>query len=276
MIALGVIALLAIAVIISPVHRRVPSAAKKPMPAGLYVAMGDSVAAGLGLETYSDASACNRTNQSYPKLVAAQKNLKLVSLACSGATLDAGIIGAQTVNDLALKPQLDQLFAMPQPKLITLTIGANDLGWTELLTKCSTSTCGSADDTALVDSRLASVTTNLQEVLQKIAQHYGSKLPRVVVTGYYQLLPSALQNCPEMTGLDAAELSWQRAQEDKLNTALRTVVYSQPYHAFTNFAAVDFTGHELCTDASWVQNISATAPFHPTNAGQQAYAKATL
>jgi lysophospholipase L1-like esterase len=273
MVIVAAVGILAIAAIVNPFHNHESKTLKKPTTSGLYVAMGDSVAAGLGLETYSDASACNRTNQSYPKLVAAQKNLKLVSLACSGATLDAGITGTQTVNDLALKPQLDQLFALPQPQLITLTIGANDLGWTELLTKCSTSTCGTADDTALVDARLASVTTNLQSVLQKISEHYGSKLPRVVVTGYYQLLPPALQNCPEMTGLDAAELSWQRAQEDKLNATLQKVVSGQ---SLSSFAPVDFSGHELCTDASWVQNISAPAPFHPTNTGQQAYLKSVL
>jgi lysophospholipase L1-like esterase len=276
MLILATVGIVAIATIINPFHNNAPKITKTSAPSGLYVAMGDSVAAGVGLETYSDASACNRTNQSYPKLVAARKNLKLVSLACSGATLNSGITGAQTVNDLALKPQLEQLFALPQPQLITLTIGANDLGWTELLTKCSTSTCGSAEDTALVDARLAGVTTNLQSVLQKIAEHYGSKLPRVVVTGYYQLLPATLQSCPEMTSLDAAELNWQRTQEDKLNVALRTVVASQSFQSFSSFAAINFATHELCTDASWVQNISAPAPFHPTDAGQQAYAKAVL
>lgn len=273
MLILAAVGIVAIATIVNPFHNNTAKKASKAAPTELYVAMGDSVAAGLGLETYSDPSACNRTNQSYPKLVAAQKNLKLISLACSGATLSSGIIGPQTVNDLTLKPQLDQLFALPKPQLITLTIGANDLGWTELLTKCSTATCGSADDTTLVDSRLAAVTTNLQTALQKIAEHYRSKMPRVMVTGYYQLLPATLQNCPEMSGFDAAELSWQRAQEDKLNMTLRTVVSGQ---SFSSFAAVDFTGHELCANASWIQNISAPAPFHPTNTGQQAYTKAVL
>ncbi len=273
LVFLGVVGLVAIGVIVNPLHRHVATVSPSLASSGLYVALGDSVAAGYGLETYSDASACDRTDQSYPSLVAKRKNLKLVSLACSGATITAGISGPQTINDLALQPQLDRLFTLPKPKLITLTIGANDLGWTGLLTKCSTSSCGSDDDTALVDARLAAVTANLQAVLQKITDHYGSKIPLVVVTGYYQLLPASLQSCPEMTGFDTGELTWQRAQEDKLNSTLKAAVSG---YNFTKFSAVDFSGHELCTSSPRVQNISAPGPFHPTNAGQQAYAKATL
>ena len=239
-------------------------------PTKLYVALGDSVAAGLGLSPYSDASACDRTDQGYPKLVAQAHNFKLISLACSGATIDAGIDGAQTVNDLPIKSQLDQLYVLPKPTQISITIGANDMGWTDIITRCYTTACGSEADTAGVNARLAAVASNMQTVLQKIAAHYGASVPRVVVTGYYQLLPSALASCPEMTGLDAGELTWERAQEDKLNATIQSSVAG---HSFARYAAVDFSGHELCTADSWVQNISAPAPFHPTAAGQNEYVR---
>ena len=230
------------------------------------------MAAGLGLKEYSDASACNRTRQSYAELVARQEKLRLLSFACSGATTSSGILGIQQVNGLDVSPQLDQLFALKQaPKLITLTIGANDMGWTELLTKCATASCGSDEDTALVDGRLSVFRNNLESIAQRLREHYGAKLPRVVVTGYYQLLPSLLQSCPEMTGLTADELTWERAQETKLNDAIMSVVGSEKP---ISFAAVDFTGHESCTSTAWVQGINADAPFHPTLTGQQAYQKA--
>ncbi len=247
-------------------HKRVTATATKS-----YVALGDSVAAGLGLSPYSDASACDRTDQSYPKLEADADNYKLTSLACSGATLEAGILGPQTVNDLAIKSQLEQLFALPKPAQISITIGANDMGWTDILTRCYTTTCGSEADSAGVDARLSVVINNMRALLQKISDHYGSSLPPVIVTGYYQLLPATLANCPEMTGLDAGELTWERAQEDKLNMTLRSSVVGHP---FARYAPVDFSGHELCTADSWVQNISAPAPFHPTVAGQREYERA--
>ena len=93
---------------------------------GTYVALGDSVAAGVGLQYDSDSSACDRTNQAYPDVVAKRLNYKLSNVACSGATLPQGITGKQDVNELLVSPQLQQLFSMPKPKLITITIGAND------------------------------------------------------------------------------------------------------------------------------------------------------
>jgi lysophospholipase L1-like esterase len=265
-----VVGIAAIALIVIPFRRPAKLTAHVPAPTQHYVALGDSVAAGIGLQPYSDASACDRTNQAYPYLVAKQQNLKLTSLACSGATIQSGILGSQEVNGLAVKPQLDQLFAEKKPMLISLTIGANDMGWTELLTRCARSTCGSDADTAEVDGRLQGVSSNLKAVLQKMIDHYGTNLPKIIVTGYYQLLPSGLQKCAEMSGLTADELTWERAQETKLNTTIQAAVSGMSH---VTFAAVDFTGHELCTTAPWIQNISATAPFHPTTDGQSQYAK---
>ena len=251
------------------------SAPSRPVtvPTKSYVALGDSVAAGIGLSPYSDASACNRTDQAYPKIIAQTDSYKLTSLACSGATMAAGINGPQTVNDLAVRSQLDQLFGLPksmQIRQISITIGANDMGWTDILTRCYATVCGTEADTSGVDARLATVTNNMQTVLQKISDHYGASVPPVIVTGYYQLLPAALANCPEMTGLDASELQWERSQEDKLNATLQASVVGHP---FARYAAIDFSGHELCTADSWVQNSSAPAPFHPTAAGQREYAR---
>jgi lysophospholipase L1-like esterase len=259
-----------VVLIVSGTHRQPASHSQRPAPSGSYVALGDSVAAGYGLETYSDPSACNRTRQAYPNLVAKQRNLKLTSLACSGATVLAGILGSQDVNDLSLPPQLDELFALPRPKLVTLTIGANDMGWTDLLTKCAVSDCGTPADSAVVDGRLAELTAHLQTILTKISEHYGSKPPQLIVTGYYQLLTPSLQSCPEMTGLDSSELAWERAQQTKLNATLQSA--STSFH-FASFAGPDFSGHELCSHDSWIQNISSSGPYHPTDAGQNAYAQ---
>ena len=90
----------------------------------LYIAMGDSVAAGVGLNTYSDTTACYRTNESYPNLIAKTLDYKLYNLACSGASISTGVLGSQEVNKLSVAPQLLQLYALPTPHLITMTIGA--------------------------------------------------------------------------------------------------------------------------------------------------------
>jgi hypothetical protein len=73
-----------------------------------YTALGDSVAAGIGLNDPSDSSACDRTEQSYPNQLAKLQNYEMTNLACSGAKLTNGILQSQEINKLSLTPQLDQ------------------------------------------------------------------------------------------------------------------------------------------------------------------------
>ena len=56
-----------------------------------YVALGDSVAAGVGLETASDTTACYRYKEGYPQVLADSLTLRLTNLSCSGASIDAGL-----------------------------------------------------------------------------------------------------------------------------------------------------------------------------------------
>jgi len=237
-----------------------------------YVALGDSVAAGTGLNTSSDSSACNRTEESFPHIVAIAKSAQLINIACSGATLPQGILGSQTVNGLALKPQLDQLFAQTQkPELVSVTIGANDVGWSAFIAKCYTGICGTADDTAKVDLELQKLSTNLNTMLSSISSHYGQSAPVVVLTGYHQVFPQVKLSCLELSGIDQGELNWTRARLDKLNATIKDSASKYP---FAKFGEVNFTDHELCTAAPWVQGISSKAPFHPNEDGQSAFSQA--
>jgi lysophospholipase L1-like esterase len=240
------------------------------VPRGSYVALGDSVAAGDGLEDASDSSACNRTDEAYPNLVASSLNFSLKSVACSGATLAAGILASQAVNDLQETPQVTQLFAQPKPKLITITIGANDTGWTSLLEKCYISTCGTAADSAAVQAELATVSTNLQTVLSDIKNQYGAQLPTVLVTGYYQVFPATATSCADLTGIDASEQAFGRTLQSSISTTIQKVVSA---NNFAQFVPIDFSGHELCTAQPWVQGLNASAPYHPNDAGQAVIAQ---
>lgn len=243
----------------------------KPLPTKTYVALGDSVAAGVGLADASDSSACDRTNQAYPNLVASALNYRLRNFACSGATLAAGILGQQDVNDLLIAPQLQQLFAQPKPTLISLTIGANDVGWTTIIAKCYAGSCGSASDTASVDAKLVTVSANLRAALTQIQTRYPQATPRVIVTGYHQVFPAAtVPSCPDLTGIDAAELSWGRQLQTSINDTLRQATSG---YSFASFVPVDFSGHELCTADPWVQGLSDQQPYHPTAAGQAEFAR---
>ena len=236
-------------------------------PFKIYISLGDSVSAGVGLENYSDPSACNRTIEAYPSLVAQSLYLKNSNLSCSGATLTNGVLGNQIVNQLSILPQLDQLFKVKTPYLISLTVGANDIGWTDFISKCYTGVCGGADDTNTLAIRLNSMSSNLDTALKNIQNNYVKHVPKMLVTGYYQVLPANKSNCSDIAGIDQSELLWARDQQQKLNVTIESVVQQ---YSFAKYVPTDFSGHELCSSDPWVQGINSAAPYHPNDKGQTA------
>jgi lysophospholipase L1-like esterase len=243
---------------------------KKPVttavvsPTVRYVALGDSVSAGVGLPTASDSSACDRTDESYPNVFAKNHSFALTHLGCSGATVQAGIVGSQNVNGAALPAQVEQLPA--GAAVVTLTVGANDVGWTQVLAACYTKVCGTSADTAQLNDKLATLKTTFASALDRIAQ----KQPGVtLVTGYYQLFPLSKASCIT-SGVPAdASLQWIHDQQARVTELIKGLVAGRPHMVFV---PIDFSGHELCTADSWIQALDEKAPFHPTEKGQKAIA----
>ncbi len=245
-------------IVVSPLH-------------GRYVALGDSVAAGFGLQDYSDASACDRTQQAYPVLIAHDLRYHLQSVACSGATTQQGLIGPQIVNRASVVAQVKAATSGEKPQLITMTIGANDAHWTDYIKKCYTAVCGSAADTAGVQSGITQATTHLQTALQTIKNTYPTAPPLVIITGYYKLFgTTSVANCLELTGLDSTEQAWIAQLQTSLDAALQTAVQE---YSFAQFVPIQLTGHELCSTTPWIQGLGGKAPYHPTAAGQSAIAR---
>lgn len=273
---LGVIVLVTVPIVAFIFSSSLYNKDKDPLPPLVsenYVALGDSVAAGVGLKDASDASACNRTEQAYPKVVARTLNYTVTNLACSGATIPAGLLGVQEVNKLQIPAQLQQLFALPKPDVISLTIGANDVQWSSMLRTCYTAVCGSSTDEAIIRHHLSDMRADLTKALIELQQHYAanSGKPRVFVTGYYQVFPDAVTAaCSDITGLDAAELAWGRKVQADINATIQTAVGAQ---SSATFVPVNFVAHELCTSEPWIQGLGAPQPYHPTAAGQAAIAK---
>ena len=244
------------------------------IPEKSYVALGDSVAAGIGLKDYSDSSACDRTDQSYPALIAKERSYALTNIACSGATTQSGLLGAQEVNKLIITPQIDIALNIKKPDLISITIGANDTEWTKLIQQCYTTVCGSGSDTAQVTSKLSLASQNIAESLSRIQQKYPTDTPMVIVTGYYGLFAASPRNdCTELKGIDAAELAWVRGLQSRINDSIETATAQ---YEFAQYTSINFAGHELCTADSWIQGLGAKKPYHPTESGQVAIAKQVI
>lgn len=228
-----------------------------------YVALGDSVASGAGLG--ADLSqGCDRSSSAYPSLLAEKLGTSVQNVACSGAKVDEGIYGIQSVAGFGVSSQLDQAFANGIPDLTTLTIGANDVRWATFLGKCHSDECGTSFDKALSVAYRADLRIELSRALSIINDRSLGHPPKVLVTGYYN--PISFGTCPVYERFTDAEISWLYEQKVYLNTSLKQVISN---YNFAEFVPVDFSQHKLCSADSWVQGIDDAAPLHPTAAGQQ-------
>ncbi|WP_377268418.1 SGNH/GDSL hydrolase family protein [Peterkaempfera sp. SMS 1(5)a] len=219
-----------------------------------YVALGDSYSAGVGAGGYLAASGdCRRSTRSYPYLWNAAHTPSSFSFAaCSGATTDD-----------VLESQLSAL--SPATTLVSITIGGNDAGFSEVMTSCvfdTQSVCLNA-----VANARKFIGTTLPARLDATYAAIHSKAPRahVVVLGYPRMYRIG-GTC--LVGIGDTRRSAVNAAADDL--ALVTAKRA----ADAGFTFVDvrgvFTGHEICSGASWLN--SATLPvyesYHPNMSGQ--------
>lgn len=245
---------------------------------GSYAALGDSVAAGLGLPLVANPTdqdtQCGRSSQAYAQQIAQSRGLTLNFAACSGAT--AGDLSTQQRTD-GPNPQrqIKTAFANGTPSLITVTAGANDIHWSDYIKKCYAMTCGTKLDDATADTLIAAVRIKLTYFLTEVkARSLANQTaaPTVILTGYYNPIS---EQCETVTNgkITKAEADWIGSKVDRLNQAIQ---HATSGFSFAQYTAVDFTGHDICSSDPWVQSLNDSAPIHPTQTGQQAIANAVL
>ena len=238
----------------------------------MLAALGDSYSSGEANPPFDpSAPGCDRSEQAWPLLAAAQLGRKGVNLACSGAKT------ADVVNEYQGQPaQVDALAALrPRPGLVTITIGGNDAGFATVLGACVLTDCVKAGVVAAAD---ATILTTLPERLVSTYRAVEKAAPkaRLVVVGYPRLFPARQgavvgAACPWLSNRE------RRALNDSADL-LNLVIRLSAYRAGARYVDVSRTlaGHELCTADSWVFPIGVGAVpaywAHPTAEGQQAIA----
>ncbi|MGW7130689.1 SGNH/GDSL hydrolase family protein [Streptomyces bobili] len=248
-----------------------------------YVAMGDSYASGAGLRVVKDAE-CDRTTSSYPSIVAgtsAGESLAFKDVTCSGATTRS-IWNAQGSKP----PQINAL--TPNTKLVTLTIGGNDLGFTSVLTTCALvkssdpngSPCKKYFTTGkdVLGERINTMEGRVRDVITDIRRR--SPDAKIVVVGYPALFPDNGVGCAEVP-FAQQDFAFLRDTTLKLNRALArraagggtAVSYADTYKATI--------GYDMCQPRQrrYIESLTpgeASMAAHPNSAGQLFMAVATL
>jgi lysophospholipase L1-like esterase len=241
-----------------------------------YVALGDSYAAGWGGgEPYFNGD-CKQSAQGYPALLDSQKRIDLVANAtCKGAKT------SDVVTQLsALKPDT---------RLVTLTVGGNDLDVAGVAATCTDPRVPKPDCIAAIQGALGGL-RDLGPALIKLYANVAAQAPdaRIVVTGY----PHLFEPAPGSQNADIIEAV--NKATDELNATIKEAV-TVTHNADVNIRYVDvteeFAGHGIvtlsppCTDLSaFIHSLLICDPprpdrpdleaFHPTAAGYRAYADA--
>lgn len=252
-----------------------------------YAALGDSVAAGLGLTPQggsNEAQMCGRSTDAYAYEVSKRINARLQAITWGGLRMETALLACQqartdhltqpqTIAGQTLVSQLDQAFAKGTPALLTLTVGANDTDWANFINLCSSvDNCATPENTARTQAYIQAAGSKLAAALADIRSRSRFVPPLVVVTGYYN--PVSTSCVTSIFTPD--EVAWLQTQIDSLNTELRKVATDNG--RMTRFAPVDFTGHDVCSPDTWLQRPFSgdPAPLHPTQRGQQVIAETVL
>lgn len=255
---------------------RGPGAAIQPGTA--YVAMGSSFAAGPGVTTSADTppTRCARSVDNYAHILARRLNLTLQDVSCSGATTDH-ILGPWK----DVPPQIDALAA--DTRLVTITIGGNDVGFIGTLGSASCRSFPSPplgtpggkcpDPPSISEASWTKVATAMRRIVAVVREK--SPAARIVFVDYVQVLPSAA-TCPAVP-LTAAQATASRATAQRLAALTAQVAAESQSELFK--ASELSKGHDACSTAPWVSGFPRPGgpgfiPYHPNARGMVALAEA--
>lgn len=253
-----------------------------------YVALGDSFAAGPLILPQEQLDPCFRSTVDYAHLVARAIGAKVFrDVTCSGATT-ANILTTPQPADLpidpAVPPQIDAV--TPSTTLVTVTIGANDIGLASLGLSCfnalppplgtsckDTETAGGVDRGAqLVDSVAGNLATTLDAI------HTKAPLAKILITSYADFIQP--DGCYPLQPVWPQDANYMQGLVDRLGAVTAGVA------AAHNATYVDFitpgAGHDGCQLTQNWANILVPGttlgivPLHPTALGEQNFARIIL
>lgn len=276
-------------------------------PHDIYVALGDSYSAGEGLGPYMEGTDtaednCHRSVKAFVwALTFGPEFTGRKHLACSGAR-SADILNPRLPSSKDdVPPQLADDLLSPRVTLVTITIGGNDVHFSDILEHCFRHRrCletefripnPDANDEGLpppapleawADRAFPVIEERLVEVFAGVRSEY--QYARVVALGYPQLFPTgdralSLSDCDAiLRQVDVGE----RAGLAKLQREFNATIYRAAADAGIEFIdpTSRFSGHEACgvfgpmiNSARLVRGGLDRGAFHPTATGQRVLAR---
>lgn len=262
------------------------------VPAGKYVALGDSYASGEGVPPYAEGTdeangnRCHRSSSAYAHRVSGQAGKTLDFGACSGARTGDFYNAKSAWGEPAQLSRLDA-----STGLVTFAIGGNDAGFSRVLSDCiggksllpfvacSTDRAVTGPVDSAIDALRGKTKKEGVRSYDSIAADIRSRAPSatVVAVGYPRIFPAGGGTGGPIPGrcqgVKKVDQRWMTAKTDELDAALKAAALRHGF-LFADTASA-FDGHELCgSNGSWIHDILNDGRFHPTQAGHSATAEA--
>jgi GDSL-like Lipase/Acylhydrolase family len=243
----------------------------KPQPGDRYVALGSSYASGPSIPQTIDAT-CARSSNNYAHVVAARLKLALTDVTCGGATT-ANILNTPQASR---PPQITAV--TPATKLVTVTIGGNNIGYSTALFLCGDA--GSKGQPCLdtivnraqINAALAALPGQMVAMLRAIKQAAPNAI--VYLVAYPRVLPTSNTPCPPSVPMDPAALAFLRG----VGLQLQRAFVSSAHAAHVGFIdSYSPKGHDACAAPAqrWIEGMAparAAALFHPNFSAMAAQA----
>lgn len=248
-----------------------------------YVSLGDSYAAGPLIPNQSlSPLGCLRSSNNYAHLAAPTIGLTHRDPSCSGAKTNH-MTETQNVEPGPNPPQFNSLDA--EATVVTLTIGGNDIGFSEVAQSCITinpfsTPCknkyapGGKDQ---LQERINATAPKVDAVLDGIKAR--SPLAKIYVVNYPAIFPETGSGCWPQMPIGFGDVPYLRQTEKSLNAMLAAQAAANGAKLVDWYTAS--IGHDACksTSTRWVEPLvpgTAAAPIHPNKAGMQGGANALI
>ena len=245
-----------------------------------WVGLGDSFAAGPLIPNQTlNPLGCLRSTNNFARRAAAIANQPLVDVSCSGARTDH-MTQSQSTDAGTNPPQFNALTTTT--RIVSLQIGGNDIGFSEILQNCSTVNpfgrpCQNRYVRNGVDelrARIAATALKLRTVLSTIRTR--SPVARIVVVNYAAIVPHSGFGCWPQVPLAFSDVPYVRGIHLELNAMIAAETGRVANARVVNTYGPS-EGRDACRGSGtrWVEPLvpgNAAAPFHPNARGMEGIA----
>lgn len=246
--------------------------------AAYWVELGDSFAAGPLIPSQTlEPLGCLRSTRNYARLASAQLGVTLKDASCSGAET-AEMTTPQSTYAGTNPPQLNAIAA--DTRVVSLQIGGNDIGFTDILTNCQTANpfgrpCQDKYVRNGVDELRARITATAPKVAAVLSAIKARTTARILILNYEAILPSSGSGCWPQVPMAWADVPYVRGIQLELNAMIAREASRAGARLVDAYTAS--LGKDACKSSGtrWVEPLvpgNAAAPFHPNARGMQGVA----